>query len=200
MTGRMFLQPSNVPLPRHAGVVLNLPNETFVFEDPRRFGHLYLDATCLAKLGPEPWDPIFTPKWLEDSLVGSRQPIKIKLLDQSVVAGIGNIYASEILHRSRISPKCPSTKLDSIHCSELHAAIQSVLSDAIQFGLQIPLDFAGGIEGVFYFGKDSKSEAYDEKFAVYARSGLPCPRCGTGIQKIVQAARSTFYCPTCQPD
>ena len=198
MTGRMFLQPRDSQLPRHTGVILDLSNEAFVFEDPRRFGRLQLDTTSLSTLGPEPWDDKLTPKWLIDRFLGCRQSIKVKLLDQTVVAGIGNIYASEILHRSRISPVHPSGTLNLHQCSQLHQSIQSILTEAILTGTRIPLDFARGIEGLFYFGTDSATTGYEERFSVYGRLGMPCLQCGTSIQKIVQSARSTYYCPTCQ--
>ena len=107
MTGRMYLGQRDVPLPKHAAVVLDLGGKNFIFEDTRYFGKLTLDLTQLNRLGSEPLDPSFTAKILAESLQKSSQPIKIKLLDQSVIAGVGNIYASEALFRARISPLLP---------------------------------------------------------------------------------------------
>jgi len=198
MTGRLYLQPKDSQLPRHTGVALDLSNEVLVFEDTRRFGRLHLDASSLSTLGPEPWDDKMTPNWLMERFLGCRQAIKVKLLDQTVVAGIGNIYASEILHRAFISPVQSAGTLDIRQCSQLHQAIQDILAEAVSNGSRIPLDFAAGRDGLFYYGTNSTTTGYEERFSVYGRSGLPCPRCAVAIQKTVQSARSTYFCPGCQ--
>ena len=105
MTGRMYLLPANAALPKHAVVVLRLARGQFVFEDPRYFGRLTLDASAVSALGPEPLDEHFTAHGLRDALRRSHQPLKVKLLDQSLIAGLGNIYASETLFRARLSPR-----------------------------------------------------------------------------------------------
>src|SRR5579859_6817780 len=111
MTGRMFLQPKHVELPRHAAVVMDLGRHLFVYEDTRYFGKLTLDASGPRKLGPEPLGREFSVDYFADTLQRSAQSIKVKLLDQTLVAGIGNIYASEALFRARISPKLPARRL-----------------------------------------------------------------------------------------
>jgi len=105
MTGRIYLLPKNAILPKHAAVVMNLGRHQLIYEDTRYFGRLTLDQTALAKLGPEPLGSVFTPDYLATALKRSSQPIKIKMLDQKLVAGVGNIYASEALFRAGISPR-----------------------------------------------------------------------------------------------
>jgi formamidopyrimidine-DNA glycosylase len=113
MTGRMYLLPAKAPLPKHATVVFRLGSESFVFEDTRYFGRLTLDASAIERLGPEPLEEEAAPGSFAQALKRSRQPIKVKLLDQHVVAGVGNIYASEVLFRAGISPTTPACQLQS---------------------------------------------------------------------------------------
>jgi len=201
MTGRMYLLPGGGPLPKHAAVVLDLGQERFVFEDTRYFGRFTLDATLLQKLGPEPLSADFTPEVFSQALQLSRQPIKVKLLDQSLVAGLGNIYASEALFRAGISPMLSARKLGANQVRQLWQAIRTVLSEAIDCGSTVPLNFAATNEqdGFFYFGREQGvPDSYEERLRVYDRSGEPCLVCGTVVKRLVQAARSTFYCPSCQ--
>jgi formamidopyrimidine-DNA glycosylase len=201
MTGRMWLQPRRAPLPKHAAVALGLDAHTWVFEDARRFGRLTLDLTPLAALGPEPLDAAFTPDVLAAALRGGRQAIKVKLLDQTLVAGVGNIYASEALHRAGISPRRRAASLKRAEAARLHAAIRDVLGEAIRFGSTVPLDFPGAAarDGLFYYGRAAGTpDYYAERLAVYDRAGRPCGRCGRPVRRIVQAARSTYFCAGCQ--
>lgn len=201
MTGRMFLSRSDAPLPKHAAVVLDLGRSKFIYEDTRYFGRLTLDVSALAKLGPEPLDPEFDGRRLAELLKRSRQPIKVKLLDQTLVAGIGNIYASEALFRARISPRLPAARLSPAQVQRLRRAIRDVLSQAIAFGSTVPISFggAGQDDGFFYFGRSADApDFYEEQLQVYDRKGKPCARCRTPINRMVQAARSTFFCPRCQ--
>jgi len=201
MTGRMYLTPRNAVLPKHAAVVLDLGRERFVFEDTRYFGHLTLDTKPLSRLGPEPLAVDFKLGEFRAALGRSRQAIKIKLLDQSVVAGVGNIYASEALFRARITPQLAASRLSQAQIQRLRNAIRRVLTEAIRFGSTIPLNHTGEKgDGLFYFGRaDDAPDFYEERLRVYDRMGQPCVRCGTAIRRVVQAARSTFYCPQCQP-
>ncbi len=130
----------------------------------------------------------------------SRQAVKIKLLDQTLVAGIGNIYASEALFRARVSPQLASNQLTFAQTERLWGAIRDVLTEAIECGSTVPLNFRGGkTDGLFYFGRAPETpDFYEERLRVYDRVGKPCPRCRRAIKRIVQAARSTFYCPHCQ--
>jgi formamidopyrimidine-DNA glycosylase len=199
MTGRMYLLPARNPLPKHSAVVLNLSDENFVFEDTRYFGRFTLDLSALERLGPEPLEEEFSTEYFAEGLSKSRQPIKVKLLDQSLVAGVGNIYASEALFRARISPKLSARRLTFEQKERLRLSIGDVLNEAIESGSRASLDYAGveGRDRLFYFGS-ADGVAYEERLRVYDREGQPCLVCGTPIRRIVQAARSTFYCRKCQ--
>lgn len=202
MTGRMFVEPLGGPLPKHTAVVLELDRrQRFVFEDPRVFGRFSRDATPLGALGPEPLGPEFTPERFGEALRRSRQAIKVKLLDQSLLAGVGNIYASESLFRARISPRLAARRLTPLQVHALWREIRAVLAEAIAWGSTVPLSFgsAGSGDGLFYFGQaDGSPNYYHERLQVYDRAGEPCCVCGTAIRRSVQAARSTFACPRCQ--
>lgn len=203
MTGRMYIQPAAALLPKHAVVVLDFANTRFVFEDTRYFGRFTLRCPGLDQLGPEPLSDAFSPAEFHACLRGSRQAIKIKLLDQALVAGIGNIYASEALFQARISPRRASRRLRSEEAQRLWRAIRAVLRRAIAFGSTVPLSLADpaqtGHSSLFYYGVDPAEDGfYEEKLAVYAREGKPCPRCRAPIRRVVQAGRSTFFCPNCQ--
>ncbi len=201
MTGRMYLQPKRRLLARHAAVVFDLGTHQFVFEDTRYFGRLSLDATPLAALGPEPLEEAFTLDRLARRLGHSTQSIKVRLLDQSVVAGVGNLYASEILFDARLSPRLEARRLTRAQQRRLWTSLRRVLAEAIAWGSTVPLNWAGTgrRDGLFYYGRAADAaDYYEERLRAYGREGLPCPRCGTPIRRITQAARSTFYCPRCQ--
>jgi formamidopyrimidine-DNA glycosylase len=201
MTGRFYLSRPPMALPKHAAVVLDLGSDKLIFEDTRYFGRLTLDTSAVANLGPEPLGFGFTAPAFAKSLKRSRQPIKVKLLDQTLVAGVGNIYASEALFRARISPNLPACKLTSRQVERLRQAVRDVLQQAIRFGSTIALNHSGGGErdGLFYFGSATDAPAtYLERLKVYDRANLPCASCGAKIRRIVQSARSTFFCPRCQ--
>jgi len=201
MTGRMFLQPKAAPLPKHAVIVLDLGRRAFVYEDPRQFGRFTLDDSAVRALGPEPWDESFSVAAFAGSLRRSAQAIKVKLLDQSLVAGIGNIYASEALFRAGVSPKRAARRVKTEEIARLHTTIREVLTEAIACGSTIPLNFAGAEKsnGLFYYGAaEGNSQFYEERLLVYDRAGKPCVRCRAPIRRLVQAARSTFYCLRCQ--
>jgi formamidopyrimidine-DNA glycosylase len=200
MTGKMYVLRRGETLPKHAAVVLQLTRGDFVFEDTRYFGRWTLDLSAVERLGPEPWDPAFTPEIFARELKRSRQAIKVKLLDQSLVAGVGNIYASEALFRAKISPKLAANRLKFAQVELLFDAIRDILSEAIAAGSTVPLNFtAGKTDGLFYFGKAAEApDYYEERLAVYDRANKPCLNCGSPIRRIVQAARSTFFCKECQ--
>jgi formamidopyrimidine-DNA glycosylase len=198
MSGRMFVTPARFPDPKHAAVILQLGKQKFVYQDTRYFGRLTLDTKPLQALGPEPLADNFDVQEFARRLKRSTQPIKIRLLDQSLVAGVGNIYASEALHLARISPRTPARKLTVGQIDRLAGAIRTVLQNAIDCGSTVPLEWAGARDGnnLFYFG--TGAVGYSERLAVYDRTGQPCTRCGKCIRRITQAARSTYYCPSCQ--
>ncbi len=201
MTGRMYLLPKERLLPKHAAVVFEIGSARFVFEDTRYFGRMTLDSSVLGTLGPEPLGPDFRAGPFRTELKKSRQPIKVKLLDQSLVAGIGNIYASEALFRAGISPLIRACDLTETQVGRLWRAIRFTLKRAIDFGSTVPLDFVGvgGENGLFYYGAAPKAGGYEERLLVYDRHGESCRKCRGKIRRIVQAARSTFFCARCQP-
>jgi len=200
MTGRIFLAGKNRPWPKHTAVAFDLGTNNLVYEDKRYFGRLTLDTSAVARLGPEPSGNKFTVQAFAQSLKRSRQAIKVKLLDQTLVAGVGNIYASEALFRARISPRLAANKLTRAQVRRLRLAIRKVLAEAITCGSTVPLNLGGDkSDGLFYFGRaPGAPDYYEERLRVYDRAGRPCPNCRHPIKRIVQAARSTFYCPHCQ--
>jgi len=200
MTGKMYLQKKESSLPKHAAVVLDLGRECFVFEDTRYFGRMTLDTAALANLGPEPLSKEFNYAYFAETLRKSRQPIKVKLLDQSLVAGIGNIYASEALFLAGIAPSNPAGFLTEAQMRALVRSIRKTLTAAIRLGSTVPLNFGPDkSDALFYFGRRPEAvDYYEERLRVYDRAGKPCINCGAAIRRVVQAARSTFYCPDCQ--
>lgn len=201
MTGRFYVARPGQPLPKHAAIVFDLGHTELVYEDPRYFGRLMLDTAPSRRLGPEPLGPLFTVAYLRQALGRSAQPIKVKLLDQSLLAGVGNIYASEALFRARIPPRLAARRLQREQVLRLWRAIRAVLTEAIAWGSTVPLNFGHGHprDGLFYFGRaPGASDYYAERLRVYDRAGRPCPRCGATLRRMVQRARSTFFCPRCQ--
>ena len=200
MTGRILVEEASRPLPRHAAVVLGLGRDRWVLVDPRQFGRVGIGP--VTGLGPEPLDDGFTPGQWAPALAASRQPIKARLLDQAVVAGLGNIYANEALHRAGIRPGRPACDLQPAEVARLHHAIRAVLHEAVLLGQSMDLDFASGADGLFYFGSAQRPgpqpAAPPERWAVYDRDGQPCPRCGDVIRRFLLGGRSTFECPGCQ--
>ncbi len=200
MTGRIFLAQKGRRLPKHTAVALDLGASNLIYEDTRYFGRLTLDTSAVTRLGPEPLDVEFRAETFAQSLKRSRQAIKVKLLDQELVAGIGNIYASEALFRARISPGLAANKLTVPRVRRLRLAIRAVLAEAVECGSTVPLNFGGDkLDGLFYFGRaPAAPDFYEERLRVYDREEQPCPNCRHPIKRITQAARSTFYCPHCQ--
>ncbi|MBI2877189.1 MAG: bifunctional DNA-formamidopyrimidine glycosylase/DNA-(apurinic or apyrimidinic site) lyase [Candidatus Tectomicrobia bacterium] len=197
MTGRLLLDPEGGSIDRHTHLILLLEGGgQLCYHDPRRFGRLHLIETqqegsllCLQRLGPEPLEPDFTPQVLAQRVAASGRAIKELLLDQHQIAGIGNIYASEILHQARLHPLWRARALRPAQVRKLHRAIQEVLSRAIAHRGTTISDYldASGDRGGF-----------QALLQVYGREGDPCHRCRARIQRIVQGQRSTFFCPRCQ--
>jgi formamidopyrimidine-DNA glycosylase len=184
---------------KHDHVVFETEEGTrIVFTDHRRFGLMALAETTQLEcdklfegLGPEPLEDAFTPAVLSAKLKGKRTPIKAALLDQRVVAGLGNIYVCEALFRAHISPKRLARTVAGERAKRLVPAIKSVLREAIK---------AGGSSLRDYARADGELGYFQHHFAVYDREGAPCPGrdCKGKIKRIVQSGRSTFYCPSCQ--
>ena len=165
-----------------------------LYTDPRKFGRLTLvesgvQPDAFATLGPEPLEETFTADALAARLAGKQRAIKAVLLDQTVVAGLGNIYADEALYRARIHPLRRADSLDAAEVAALRDAIQATLLSGIEHG--------GTTFGRY---RDVYNEAGRnlEHLEVYRHTGEPCPRCGTPIQRIVVTQRGTHFCPTCQ--
>lgn len=168
------------------------------YRDPRRFGFMDLTQTqdllahpMLAKLGPEPLSADFSGTALANALKGKKTPIKSALLDQRVVAGVGNIYACEALHLAGISPKRSAHTVQGQRAERLSEAVRQVLTDAIQSGGSTLRD---------HVRPDGELGYFQHSFQVYDQFGSACPVCGPEktIQQIVQAGRSTFFCSGCQ--
>jgi formamidopyrimidine-DNA glycosylase len=203
MSGRMVLTPVRPNLPiLHEHLVLETDDGWRVgFVDPRRFGSVDLVPTTLedqhrllVELGPEPLEAGFTPASLSASLAGKRTPIKAALLDQKVVAGIGNIYVCEALFRARLSPQRSAYTVPGTRAARLVPAIQDTLREAIA---------AGGSSLRDYVQPDGELGYFQHAWKVYAREGEPCERCPgkpacPGIRRITQSGRSSFYCPRSQ--
>jgi formamidopyrimidine-DNA glycosylase len=204
MSGRMVARPrgANTPLPAHEHLMLETAEGTHVgFVDPRRFGSVDLVPTSaenshrlLAGMGPEPLEEAFTPGILGAALAGKQTPIKAALLDQSVVAGLGNIYVAEALFRAGISPRRLAGTIPGARADRLVPAIKAVLNAAIE---------AGGSSLRDYVQADGELGHFQDSFSVYDREGHPCPLCPgppgcAGVSRIVQSGRSTFFCAKTQ--
>ena len=164
------------------------------FTDPRRFGEAFLvDDEALegrfAKLGVEPLSDEFTPGHLGEMAAGRVAPLKSFLLDQSRLAGVGNIYADEALFRARLHPLSPAGSMKPEHLVALR--------DAVVAALEAGIDGGGASIDDYRDGRGEKGRMQDE-FLVHTREGEPCPRCGSRIRKIRAAGRGTYFCPRCQ--
>ncbi|GGA99248.1 bifunctional DNA-formamidopyrimidine glycosylase/DNA-(apurinic or apyrimidinic site) lyase [Allosediminivita pacifica] len=207
MSGRMLI--SGDPLGRfvhdhpapekHDHVVFHMENGARItFNDPRRFGAMDMMQTegaenhaLLAALAPEPLGNAFHPEYLVAALKGRNTTMKAALLDQKIVAGLGNIYVCEALWRARIHPARKAGRVSAARIGALVPIIRDVLTDAIA---------AGGSSLRDYRQADGELGYFQHSFDAYGREGLPCRRegCGGVITRVVQSARSTFYCPRCQ--
>lgn len=187
------------PDPKHVHVVFETDRGGRVtYSDPRRFGFMGLvpvDALerhpWFAGMGPEPLGPDFDAARLARAFAGRKQNAKVLLLDQRIVAGLGNIYACEALHRAGISPLKPAGKIPRAKLAPLVAVIREVLEEAIAAGGSTLRDFAATDGSLGYF---------QHRFQAYGREDESCgtPGCGGAIARITQGGRSTFYCPRCQ--
>lgn len=196
MSGRMHQTSDAQKVAKHDHVILTLDNGTRItFNDPRRFGMMDLAPTdqhenhkLLRPIGPEPLGKDLTPAYLAEKLHNKKTPIKVALLDQRVVAGLGNIYVSEALFWAGIHPERLAGSLSKKELQKLVPAIQKVLNAAIA---------AGGTSMRDYVQADGALGFFQDQFAVYDRAGQPCPACTCkkGVQQLVQAGRSTYFCP-----
>jgi formamidopyrimidine-DNA glycosylase len=197
MTGRLVIVPHDAPAAPHTHARFRLAGGAELrYVDPRRFGVLRTysrtelpAAPELAALGPDALDAAFTPGRLFAELRAARRDLKSFLLDQSRLAGVGNIYASEALHRAALSPRRRSQRVTRAEAARLHAAVVATLERSIE---------NRGTSLSDYVDADGNAGFNQLALAVYERAGQPCRRCGRKIRRIVQGARSTFYCPGCQ--
>lgn len=189
MSGDLALVPADSPAGRYDRTVFYLESgQELRFSDARKFGKIFLlddPETILGKLGPEPLDAGFTPQILASHLVKRRRILKPLLMDQTFLAGLGNIYTDEALYHARLHPLRRS---DSLDMNEITALWQGI-RDALTLGLH----HSGASIDWVYRGGD-----FQHHFRVYQRSGEPCQRCGTPIERIIVGQRGTHFCPTCQ--
>ncbi len=174
---------------KHDHVVFELSSgEEMVFNDARRFGLVALNTPkFFSHLGPEPFAKEFNEKYLKTQLANRKIPVKVAIMDQELVVGVGNIYAAEALFRTGINPKTPASKVKNLPL--LITNIRAVLSEAIESGGSTLRDYVRSSGDLGYF---------QHSHAVYGRDKKPCIKCKTNIEKITQGGRSTFYCPKCQ--
>ncbi len=190
MTGRLLVSNSDVPMPPHTHAILHLQDGREVrFVDPRRFGRIGITAEPEGYTGPGAEPLTITISEFTALFRGRRTPIKSALLNQSLLHGIGNIYADESLFRAGIRPKRHAGRLTRTELQRLHLSLQTVLKQAIELGGSSVSDYvdADGVRGFFQL-----------EHRVYSRTGKPCRECGESIQRIVLGGRSTHFCKTCQ--
>ena len=196
MSGSLRVLPCDTPWLKHDHYQLRLDKGGCLrFNDPRRFGSLHwvtgdpLEHPLLADLGPEPLDAGFDGAYLAGRAKGRKVAVKQFLMDQRVVVGVGNIYASEALFRAGIHPRRAAGKVSLARYQRLAAAVKAVLGAAIK---------QGGTTLRDYVNADGTPGYFRQKLYVYERDGQPCRRCGTPIRKLSQGQRSTYFCPACQ--
>ena len=194
MSGRWRVDPGELLTHDHL-VIDTTAGRRVALNDPRRFGSVDLwpseaieSFPAFAALGPEPLGPKLTGAYLHAALAGRKASIKLMLLDQRIVAGLGNIYVCEALHMARIAPKKAAGRVGRARLDALVVAIREVLLSAIEAGGSSLRDYAKPDGELGYFSK---------QFAVYGREGLPCA-CGGTVARYAEGGRSTFWCPSCQ--
>ena len=193
MTGEVRVEEDALPLDKHARVVLELDGGLRLrFSDQRKFGRMWLvtdPQTVLHRLGPEPLEADFTPEVLAAALSGRRGSIKALLLDQSVVAGVGNIYADEALYLARIRPTRTGGSLSALEVTRLRQAVWDVLTQGIEMR---------GSSLQNYTPPTGEKGSFQDLHKVFRRTGQPCATCGHPIERIKLVQRSTHFCPQCQ--
>jgi len=196
MSGSLRVLPTDAPWLKHDHYEVRLDKGGCLrFNDPRRFGSLHwvtgdpLEHPLLAGLGPEPLDRGFGGAYLAGRARGRKVAIKQFLMDQRVVVGVGNIYASEALFRAGIHPRRAAGKVSAERFERLADGVRTVLGEAIR---------QGGTTLRDYVSADGTPGYFRQKLFVYERDGQPCRRCRTPIRKLAQGQRSTYFCPACQ--
>jgi len=189
MSGDLLIKARNIKPEKHDRLILRLSGDrSLVFNDTRKFGRVWLTAnpeSVLGKLGPEPFSKGFTSQWLHTALHNKHRQLKPLLLDQTFLAGLGNIYTDEALHIAKLHPLAVSDSITAEQAQTLQDAVRKVLKEGIRRnGASIDWVYRGG--------------EFQNHFRVYDRQGKPCPTCGTKIERILIGQRSTHYCPNCQ--
>ncbi len=199
MSGRFMLLGRDRDDPKFAHAVFYLgDDERLVFQDQRHFGFMrilptdgLLSTPELAKLAPEPFSEDFSPAYLRAVLKRSDRPLKLVLLDQTKILGLGNIYASEAMFLAKLNPKRRASGFSARRIDWLFETIRGVLAESMAHGSTMNVD-PENIDGSYYDG------AYESKWRVYDREGEPCVECSAIIRRVIQGGRSTYYCPSCQ--
>jgi formamidopyrimidine-DNA glycosylase len=200
MTGQLLLVPAETPRPPHTHVAMSLGSEELRFVDPRTFGEVVVfdparvdvEVPELGRLGPDPLVDGLTTGVLRARLDGRSRPLKSWLLDQHLLAGLGNIYSDEVLHASRLRFDRPAGSLGARQTGALRQAIEDVLLAAIEAG-------GSTLGDNQYVGLSGEPGRFQLQHRAYGRAGAPCPRCHRStIVRAKFGGRSTFYCPTCQ--
>jgi formamidopyrimidine-DNA glycosylase len=197
MTGRLLVGPPSAPPLPHVHLVFQMEGGLdLFFQDSRRFSQVLVyppgvDPAPLNQVGAEPFSRKVTPAWLLEQARGRSRPIKNFLLDARVLAGIGNIYAGEILMAAGLHPATPVGRLTREDWDRVLTETRRILKHAIR---------KGGTTVANYLNSQGESGLFQLELLVYGRAGQPCRRCGARIMRLVQAGRSTFFCPVCQPD
>ena len=197
MTGRLIFSHTAWEPDKHTHIVFNFTDGScLAFHDVRKFGTIYWTAPerlCqikgLACLGPEPLEQEFCVQYMADKLANRKSSIKALLLNQEFVAGLGNIYADEALHRAAVRPDRPAASLTKAEIKALYHAVCEVLKEAIKWRGTTMSDYRDANGG---------SGQFQQHLRVYRRAGQPCQQCGTSIERIVVAGRGTHFCPRCQ--
>jgi formamidopyrimidine-DNA glycosylase len=196
MTGTLRCYSSAPPLARHEHLEFRLSSgDRLRYRDPRRFGAVLWTSDppechpLLAELGPEPLSPDFDAKGLYVAIHYRRVALKLALMDNRVVSGVGNIYASEALFRAGLRPTRPCARVSRAACARLLAAVREILDEAIAAGGSTLRDYVDAQGNRGYFQLEHR---------VYGRAGLPCRNCGTSIRELRLGGRSSCYCPHCQ--
>ena len=189
MSGDLVIRKGKIRPEKHDRLLLTLSDHTaLAFNDTRKFGRVWLTdkpEKVLGKLGPEPLEANFTAGWLFENLKNRKRQLKPLLLDQTFIAGLGNIYTDECLHIAKLHPLSLSNTVTQSQAESLHKAIRAVLKEGIRRnGASIDWVYRGG--------------DFQNHFRVYDQEGKPCPVCGTEIQKLTVGQRGTHICPECQ--
>lgn len=199
MSGRFKLLPIERELPKFTHAIFYFEDETrLIFTDQRHFGFMKIvetenlqEAKEIKKLAPEPFSDEFSKEYFRETLKTSSRSLKEFLLDQTKVTGLGNIYAAEAMFLAKLHPQTPANEVSIVKANRLHEFIKEVLAESIAYGSTLNAD-PENIDGSYYGG------GYENEWRVYDRENEPCVVCGTKIERLKQAGRSSYFCPKCQ--